>query len=215
MKFLSNVDLVWSWNIFTRNVVLATWVVLAVVLVVYLAGLVKLGPVPRLGRPGAGRWAVTAGAVALAVWLTSGLGGRRLGELEAFLPPADLAAMEGELHWDENDYESVLAKAQKSGRPVFIDFTGYTCTNCRWMEANMFTRQDVMIELARYERVRLYTDRPGEPYRGFQRMQEDLFRTVALPLYAAMSPEGRPIVFFSGLTRDPGEFIAFLRRGLD
>jgi thiol:disulfide interchange protein DsbD len=215
MKFLSNVDLVWGWNIFTRNVVLGTWVVLAVVLVVYLAGLVKLGPVPRLGRPGAGRWALTAGAVALAVWLTSGLGGRRLGELEAFLPPADLSAMEGELHWDENNWDEVLAAATASDDRIFIDFTGYTCTNCRWMEANMFTRPDVMRELARYKRVRLYTDRPGEPYRGYQTMQEQLFQTVALPLYAVMTPDGKPLVYFSGLTRDPAEFIAFLRAGLD
>jgi thiol:disulfide interchange protein len=214
MKFLSNVDLVWGWNIFTRNVVLATWVVLAVILVAYLAGLVKLGPVPKLPRPGVGRWALTAAAVALAVWLTSGLGGRRLGELEAFLPPADLASMSGELEWSENKYDEALAHARQTGQPLFIDFTGYTCTNCRWMEANMFTRPDVMRELARYTRARLYTDRPGEPYRGYQTMQQDLFKTVALPLYAVMTPEGKPVVFFSGLTRDPAEFIAFLRRGL-
>jgi thiol:disulfide interchange protein DsbD len=206
---------VWGWNIFTRNVVLATWVVLAVILVVYLAGVMKLGPVPRLGRPGAARWAVTAGAVALAVWLTSGLGGRRLGELEAFLPPADLAAMSDELHWEENDYEGALKKAATTGQRVFVDFTGYTCTNCRWMEANMFTKQEVKVELARYVRARLYTDRPGEPYRGFQLMQERIFGTVALPLYAVMTPEGDAVVYFSGLTRDPAEFLAFLRRGLD
>ena len=73
----------------------------------------------------------------------------------------------------------------------------------------------VMRELARYKRVRLYTDRPGEPYRGYQTMQERLFQTVALPLYAVMTPDGQPVVYFSGLTRDPAEFISFLRAGLD
>jgi thiol:disulfide interchange protein DsbD len=215
MKFLSNVDLVWGWNIFTRPVVLATWVVLTVVLVAYLAGMIKLGPVPRLKRPGLFRGLAVAAAIVLGVWLGSGLAGRRLGELEAFLPPADMAHLnEGsELPWITNDYDAVLAAAKKDDRPILIDFTGYTCTNCRWMEANMFPRPDVTRELARYVRARLYTDRPGEPYRGYQKMEETMFGTVALPLYAVMTPDGKPVVYFSGLTRDPAEFLAFLRKG--
>jgi len=217
MKFLSNADLVWGWGIFTREVVLATWVVLAVVLVVYLSGLVKLGPVPKLKRPGFGRMVAVAGAVVLGVWLGSGLAGRRLGELEAFLPPADYGnrTPHGELSWITNDWEAALAEARKTNRPILIDFTGYTCTNCRWMEANMFPRDDVSRELSRYVRVRLYTDRPGEPYAGYQRMEQTLFDTVALPYYAAMSPDGTPKVGFGGLTRDPNQFIRFLRAGLD
>jgi thiol:disulfide interchange protein DsbD len=216
MKFISNVDLVWGWNIFTRNVVLATWVALAVVLVAYLAGLVKLGPVPRLRRPGLGRGILTIAAATLAVWLATGLAGKRVGELEAFLPPADAAMLVkgGELPWPENDYDKALADARKTGQRLFIDFTGYTCVNCRLMETNMFPRPEIARELSRYARVRLYTDRPGEPYITFQKMEQTLFGTVALPLYAVMSSDGKPIVFFSGLTRNPEEFLAFLRRGL-
>ncbi len=116
MKFISNVDLVWGWNIFTRNVVVATWVVLSVVLVAYLAGWIRLGPVPRLKRPGIGRWGLTTAAAVLAIWLGTGLTGNRLGEIEAFLPPANLAAMaaHGELPWgdNENNYEKALAEAR-------------------------------------------------------------------------------------------------------
>jgi thiol:disulfide interchange protein DsbD len=217
MKFLSNADLVWGWQIFTREVVLGAWVILAIVLVVYLAGLVRLGPVPRLKRPGIGRMVAVAGAIVLGVWLGSGLAGRRLGELEAFLPPADYAARtpEGELTWIVNDWEAALKQAKETNLPIMIDFTGYTCTNCRWMEANMFPRDDVSRELARYVRVRLYTDRPGELYERFQKMEQDLFGTVALPYYAAMRPDGTPKVGFGGLTRDPNQFIRFLRAGLD
>jgi thiol:disulfide interchange protein DsbD len=89
MKFLSNVDLVWHWGIFTRNVVLASWIVIALLLVLYLAGLIPLGRAPRLPRPRGGRLLASAATLALAVWLGSGLAGRRLGELEAFLPPID------------------------------------------------------------------------------------------------------------------------------
>ena len=216
MKFLSNVDLVWGWNVLTRPVVLVTWVALAAVLTGYLAGVLRLGPIPRLGRPGAARMALTGLSAVLAVWLASGVSGRRLGELEAFLPPADLTERtpEGELPWIVNDFDAARREARERNQRILIDFTGYTCTNCRWMEANMFPRPDVSVELARYVRVRLYTDRRGPPYQGFQEMEQSLFGTVALPYYAVMTPDGRAVLGFGGLTRDPGLYIAFLRQGL-
>jgi len=217
MKFLSNADLVWGWRIFSREVVLVTWILIAVVLVVYLAGLIRLGGAPRLGRPRGARMIATAAAVLLGVWLATGLAGRRLGELEAFLPPADLAAAtpNGELPWILNDYDGALAEASRQGRPLLVDFTGYTCTNCRWMEANMFPAPEVTRELARYVRVRLYTDGRDETNRRFQKMEQDMFGTVALPYYAVIGPDGVPKVAFGGLTRDSAEFMAFLRRGLE
>jgi thiol:disulfide interchange protein len=217
MKFLSNADLVWNWNIFTRPVVLTSWVLLSIVLVVYLAGLVRLGPVPRLKRPGIGRMVAVAAAVALGIWLGTGLAGNRLGELEAFLPPADLAVLspKGELPWILNDYDKALAQAKQNNQRILIDFTGYTCTNCRWMEANMFPAPEISRELARYVRVRLYTDGRGEPYQSFQKMEQKLFGTVALPYYAVMSPDGTPIVGFGGLTRDQAQYQSFLRKGLE
>ena len=216
MKFLSNADLVWGWRIFSREVVLVTWIVIALVLVVYLAGFVRLGG-SRLGRPRGVRMIATAAAAVLGVWLASGLAGRRLGELEAFLPPADLAAAtpDGELPWVLNDYDGALAEASKQGRPLLVDFTGYTCTNCRWMEANMFPKPEVTRELARYVRVRLYTDGRDETNRRFQKMEQAMFGTVALPYYAVIGPDGVPKVAFGGLTRDSAEFMAFLRRGLE
>jgi thiol:disulfide interchange protein DsbD len=217
MKFLSNVDLVWHWGIFTRPVVLIVWTAIAIVLVLYLIGLIRLGHAPRLSRPGVARWTAIAAGVALGVWLASGLTGNRLGELEAFLPPADLAGMApgSELRWIINDYDQALADARQTGKPVLVDFTGYTCTNCRWMEANMFPRPDVSRELARYVRLRLYTDGQGEIYRRYQQLEQTTFGTVALPFYAVLKPDGTPVVTFGGLTRDPAEYVNFLRRGLE
>jgi thiol:disulfide interchange protein DsbD len=217
MKFLSNVDLVWHWGIFTRPVVLVVWTVIALVMVIYLVGLVRLGHAPRLSRPGVARWTAVAAGVVLGIWLASGLAGRRLGELEAFLPPADLAGMApgSELRWIINDYDAALAEAKQSGRPVLIDFTGYTCTNCRWMEANMFPRPDVSRELARYVRVRLYTDGQGELYQRYQQLEQTMFGTVALPYYAVLRSDGTPVVAFGGLTRDSAEYVNFLRKGLE
>ena len=149
------------------------------------------------------------------MWLGTGLAGHRLGELEAFLPPGELGGGEdGELPWIVNDYEGALAQATDGNQPILVDFTGYTCTNCRWMEANMFTQPEVSRELARYVRVRLYTDGRGEVYRRFQNLQRDTFGTVALPYYAILSPSGTPQVAFGGLTRDTQHFVSFLQRGL-
>jgi len=78
----------------------------------------------------------------------------------------------------------------------------------------MFPKPEVARELSRYVRVELYTDRPGEPYQGFQNMERDLFGTVALPYYAVFTPEGEPVVAFGGLTRDPNQYINFLKTGL-
>jgi thiol:disulfide interchange protein DsbD len=216
MKFISNVDLVWGWGIFTRDVVLGTWIVIAMTMAAYLAGLVRLGHAPKMGRPGPGRLAAAAAAVVLGIWLGTGVAGRRLGELEAFLPPADAAhlAQGGELSWIVNDFDGALKQAAAADQRILVDFTGYTCTNCRWMEANMFPRPDVAREMSRFVRVRLYTDGQGDQFERLQEMEEQMLGTVALPYYAVLTPDGQPIVAFGGLTRDADRFLRFLQRGL-
>lgn len=78
----------------------------------------------------------------------------------------------------------------------------------------MFTRPDVQRELRRYVLVRLYTDGSGEVYTRQQRLQQAKYQTVALPFYAVVEADGRPVTSFPGLTRDPAEFVGFLRQGL-
>jgi thiol:disulfide interchange protein DsbD len=80
------------------------------------------------------------------------------------------------------------------------------------MEANVFSRPDVSSELGQFVLSRLYTDGEGEMYERQQEFQEKKFGTVALPLYAVVSPDGTVRATFSGLTRNPAEFIAFLRK---
>jgi thiol:disulfide interchange protein DsbD len=201
MKFLSNADLVWSWGIFTRGVVLIAWILTAAALAAYLAR----------HRPGPARLAASLATVAFAVWLASGVTGRPLGELEAFLPPSTVHAASSELAWITNDLDAAIAQARASKRLVIIDFTGYTCTNCRWMEANMFPRAEVRAALDTFVRARLYTDGQGPVYEQQQRFQQERFKTVALPLYAIIDPDRRPIATFAGLTRDQGEFLRFLQ----
>jgi len=80
------------------------------------------------------------------------------------------------------------------------------------METNMFPKRAINDELEKFVRVRLFTDGEGEPYEGFQKMQEQRFGTVALPLYAIISPSDQVIATFEGLTRDENEFLAFLTK---
>jgi len=213
VKFVSNADLVLRWGIFTRDVVLIGWAALAVAGAVYL-GRNLPGQVRRRElRPLAlGQIAL---ALLVAVWLASGVRGRTLPQVEAFLPPAApgaLAASSDAPVWLLNDYAGAQAAARTSGKLVFVDFTGYTCTNCRWMEANIFGRPDVSTELGQFVLSRLYTDGEGDLYERQQAFQEKTFGTVALPLYAVLDADGKVRATFSGLTRSPADFIAFLRR---
>jgi thiol:disulfide interchange protein len=156
----------------------------------------------------------------IGLWLMTGLHGKPLGELEAFLPPppeslrtgvAATAASDG-LPWILNDYAQAVAAARRDGKRIFVDYTGYTCTNCRWMEVNMFPRADVRREMSKFVLVRLYTDGEGDVFQQQQRQQQEKYKTVALPYYAVESPDGSPVANFPGLTRDPAQFVGFLQR---
>ncbi len=219
MKFISNVDLVWKWNIFTREVVLAIWIAIGVILSFYLLGKFQLFHDSKPERIGAFRLLSAIVTLAISFYLLTGLFGAPLGGLAAFLPPQTAAARsffgsgKDEAVWIENDYEGALKKARAENKQVFIDFTGYTCTNCRWMEANIFTRPEVDAELKKFILVRLYTDGEGEVYEKQQAMEQEMFGTVALPYYAIMDAEGKAVATFPGLTRDVNEFVAFLQKG--
>jgi thiol:disulfide interchange protein DsbD len=219
LKFLSNADLVWKWGFFTRNVVLALWIAIGVTLSLYLLGKFQLWHDSRPERIGAFRLTSAVVALAASLFLLTGLFGANLGELESFLPPdldprssTKFFADPDELPWTLNDYDRALSQARSENKLVIVDFTGYTCTNCRWMEANIFPRPAVRAELAKFVRLRLYTDGQGEPYESQQQLEQDMFGTVALPFYAILDGTGKPVATFPGLTRNENEFVDFLKK---
>jgi thiol:disulfide interchange protein DsbD len=217
MKFISNVDLVWHWRIFTREVVLSVWLAIAVLAAVYLLGKFRLPHDSPLEQLGVMRMTAAMFFLAVGFYLFTGLMGASLGEIDAFLPPRTAGAftvMGGgahgqELTWNTN-LDTALEQARKDRRLVFIDFTGYTCTNCRWMEANIFTLPDVLTSLQKYVRVQLFTDGDGKQYEDNQKYQKERFGTVALPLYAILDAQGNKISTFPGMTRNAAEFLRFL-----
>ncbi|MEO8572651.1 MAG: cytochrome c biogenesis protein CcdA [Pyrinomonadaceae bacterium] len=230
MKFLSNVDLVWGaglnesgvlnyGKIFTRELVLIIWVVIGIAIVTYILGLFRFSHDSPVKKITPLRIMFAALFLGLCVYLTTGILGRKLGELESFLPPKNAKSMfnvlgnpNEELAWMTNDFQGALTRAKAENKKVFVDFTGYTCTNCRWMEANMFVLPEVRAEMEKFVLVSLYTDGEGDVYERQQQFQQDNFQTVALPFYAVFDAEGKPIATFPGLTRDPKQFIDFLNK---
>jgi thiol:disulfide interchange protein DsbD len=221
MKFISNVDLIWNWGIFTRSFVLAIWIAIGIILSIYLLGKFQLFHDTKPEKIGAIRLVSAILSLAISFYLLTGLFGAKLGELESFLPP-DLenssskvfGKSKDELAWIENDLDKALAKAKTENKRVFVDFTGYTCTNCRWMEANVFPKKDVETQMSKFVLARLYTDGEGAVYERQQQFQEKNFQTVALPFYVILEADGKTVSTFPGLTRNVPEFVDFLQKSL-
>ena len=219
VKFLSNADLVWQWGIISREIFIASWIAVFILCAVYLLGKIRLPHDTPLDSVGPIRLIVSIAFLAFGLFLFTGLSGAPLGELDAFFPPyssrGEITQIKGgeELAW-HSDFDKALEASKTSGNPVFVDFTGYACTNCRWMEANLFPEPEVRRILGRYVRLRLYTDGTGDVHARNRDLQQSRFGTVALPFYAIVSPANQVLGTFPGMTRDRDLFLRFLRSGL-
>ncbi len=227
LKFLSNVDLVYQWELLTRPVFITAWLAIGLVTAVYLLGWIRFPHETATEAVGALRVLFAIFFLAVSLYLFRGLFGFSLGELDAFLPPRDYGAVEmtimgpaggtpGPRHEEVwlDDLEQGLARARSENKPVFVDFTGYTCTNCRWMEANVFTLPEVQRLFQSYVLVRLYTDGSEPEHHRNRELEQQRFQTIALPFYALLSPQDEVIATFPGLTRNRQEFVDFLAAGL-
>ncbi|MCK6601925.1 MAG: thioredoxin family protein [Bacteroidetes bacterium] len=225
-KFFSNADLVYQWEILTRDRFLAVWAAISLASALYLFGVFRLAhEAEDTGGKSPVRILIGIFFLYLTFDFTAGIFGKRLGELDAFMPPQDYGrtqfvtggvsagnpetVKQGPV-WLSSLEEGKKASAQ-SGKPIFIDFTGYTCTNCRWMEQNIFTRPEISALLNDFVLVKLYTDGDGAVYEANQAFQEAKFGTVALPLYAVLTPEEKILGKFEGMTRNPAEYESFLK----
>ena len=229
LKFLSNADLVWGWGLLSRPLAIALTVVLF-----FLAGLYLLGKLPLKHEPdvqgiGTVRLLASVAFFGLSLYMLPGLLGAPLGRLDAYLPPrqgddvsllaavsartSDGGAAHEDFDWHE-DVEAAYAEGERAGKPVFIDFTGYTCTNCRDMEANVFPKPLVAERLRDdFVLLRLYTDDPARD-EELQRFQLQLTGTVALPTYAVVHPESRRLLAQHSGMASPRRFATFLEKGL-
>jgi thiol:disulfide interchange protein len=208
LKYLSSVDQVLQWNVLTRERFLAMWIVLFASAGLYLLGFLRLEGIKPDDRMGLGRLLCGMAFVAFAVTLAPGMSGGKLGELDAYVPLGG-----SNLSWMENQYREALDRARRESKLVLVDFTGYACTNCHWMKANMFTRPEIEAGMQKFVLVELFNDAGDATSDANQKLEVTRFNTVAEPFYAIMAPDESVVATFPGLTRDPAVFAAFLRKG--
>ncbi|MCW9712479.1 thioredoxin family protein [Aliifodinibius salicampi] len=208
VKFLSNADLVWQWGLISRPFAIAAWIAIFFVAGLYVLGVFSLSHDKKPEKIGAGRLMLSLPFILFSFYLIPGLLGASLGIWDSWLPPKQatdvsvvrtLAQQGGtgtnegeESQWSSN-YEASLTKAREENKPLFIDFTGYTCTNCRAMETNVFPLSSIQKRFAKMEQVRLYTDDGSEGPKN-QRFQFEITGTVALPTYVIIDPQTEEII---------------------
>jgi len=217
LKFLVSVDQVLQWGFLTRERFLAAWIVLFVMAGLYLLGFLRMEGISKDEPVGLGRLLVGMVLLIFSISLVPGMFGGKLGELDAYIPLAGgssgpSASGENALIWTKNQYRAALERARSERKLVLVNFTGYACTNCHWMKANMFTRPEIAGALRNFVLVELYTDGTDDASRVNQELQQAKFATIAIPYYAILDPDGNVVASFPGLTRNPAEYLAFLEK---
>ena len=216
VKFLSNADLVWQLDLLSRNTALLIWIGLLSLNVLYL---IWTGVRPKINKS-VFQWGFVALFAALVIVTSRGFNDHSLGSLiDALLPPPAKSHVESagfvseseskQLKWHDSLKDAQIA-AVSANKPIFLEFTGYTCVNCRWMEQNIFPRKAIHQQLAdNYILARLFTDGGKSASKNLQ-LQIDRFQTVALPYYVILSPQGEMQRVFSGISLKPTDFFNFL-----
>ena len=241
LKFLSVADMAYGWHILDREVFLSLWIVIFAMLGAYLVGWLKFQE-DEVGGPSKPMpvLCIMGGLIsfAFAVYMLPGLWGAPCKAVSAFAPPIstqDFNLNEHVVEAEFNDYESGLATARAQGKPVFLDFTGYGCVNCREMEATVWADPRVSEKLRNdYVLISLYVDDKTplkEPMtvtdeKGNQKtlrtvgakwsyLQSHKFGANAQPFYVALDPTtGKPLTGSRGHNKDVQAYIDFLNQGL-
>jgi thiol:disulfide interchange protein DsbD len=210
LKYLYSLDAVLQTGILTRERFLAAWVVLFAMAGFYLLGFVRLPGISRDAELGVVRLLIGTVFVVFGLSLVPGMFGTKLGEIEAYIPPPANGTGSGDLAWNENDLATAFAKAKAEGKTVLVNFTGYACTNCHWMKANMFTKPEIAGVMKNMVLVDLYTDGTDAASDANQKLEEDKFKTVAIPFYVLYDANQNVLATFPGLTRKAEEYLSFL-----
>lgn len=186
-KFLSIADQVYHWGLLDRDIYLAIWIVIFALLGLYLLGKLRLPHDSRLEYLGVPRLLLAMVTFVFVVYMIPGMWGAPLKALSGYLPPIsshdfDLVKISREnalssdqdldevpkyadfLHFPHGiqgyfDYQQALEAAKRQDKPLFIDFTGHGCVNCREMEARVWSDPRVLRRLKEdFVMVALYID---------------------------------------------------------
>ena len=214
LEYLAKLDQVMQWGFLTRGRFLAAWIVLFAMASLYLLGFLRLEGVKHDENMGLGRLLTGMLFLIFAVSLWPGMAGDKLGWIDAFVPmgAAESSVRSDGLVWMKDQYRESLDRARRENKLVFIDFTGYACTNCHWMRANLLALPEIAAVLKNFVLVALYTDGTDAASQANSKLQLEKFNTVAEPYYVILDPNENLVAKFEGLTHDPAQFLAFLNQ---
>jgi thiol:disulfide interchange protein DsbD len=238
LKFLSNVDLAYHWGFLKREIFLGIWLVIAVAAGLYLLGKIRFPHDSVVKKLSAPRIAFATLFFAFALYLIPGLNGANLKLLSGFPPPMFYSIFEtkSKCPHDINCFKDLnegLAYAKIVNKPVMVDFTGWSCVNCRKMEENVWIEPEILKLIdEKYVLVSLYVDDKtplpemeqkisectGKKIRTignkWSEYQTCTFQTNTQPYYVLMKQTGEILNTPVGYTPDAGEYKKFLEEGL-
>lgn len=257
MKFLSNVDLSYHWGILTREVFLAIWIVCFSMIGFYLLGKMKFAHDSDVKHISVPRIVFAIITFSFVIYMVPGLWGAPVKALSGILPPsyysentsyfsggANSGSGKDSLpegvdpeHCPHNlscfhNYDLALAYSKKQGKPLFVDFTGYNCANCRRMEDNVWPEPSVLNQLRNdYVVVSLYCDDKAELPENLKyttkegvkiktwgnkwsQLQIDRYGSNAQPLYVLLDSNEKMLTDSAyGTTKDVEVYAKYLKDG--
>lgn len=241
LKFLSVADLAYGWHILDREVFVSLWIVIFALLGIYLLGLISFPHDDEDHRKtSVSRFFMAVISLAFAMYMVPGLWGAPLRAISAFAPPmstqdwqagkgaTDQENTEGEIvRFD--DFDKGMAYAKLHNMPVFLDFNGYGCVNCRKMEAAVLSKPMVEEHMAKYVIISLIVDdktKLAEPIVVMENGKEKTLKTVgdkwsylqrseyganAQPYYIQLSSTGERLSDSYSYDEDIQKFLQWLK----
>jgi len=257
LKFFSIADQAYHWGLLDRDVNIAIWIVIFSLLGIYFLGKLRLSHDSVVEKTTVPRLLLATTVFSFVVYLIPGLFGAPLKALAGYLPPLythdfNLAAVDSEetyntlceepkysdfFHLPHGlqgyfDYKQALACARSQHKPLFIDFTGHGCTNCREMEAVVWSDPQVLERLKKdFVVVALYVDDKTElpktqwytskydnkEKKSIGKQNADLqitnLENNAQPFYVLVGEDERVLVWPYGYDKSVESFVDFLDKG--
>ncbi|PHI21355.1 hypothetical protein CEQ90_02860 [Lewinellaceae bacterium SD302] len=248
-KFLSTADLVGEWDFLKIELFYAIWILCFLGIAIYLFGLISFPHDSKNRKPGPLAFIFGAAAIAFAGYLVTGYNVNE--ELDTYHPlslMSGLAPPVGHSFLYPNDcpqgipcfkdLDEGLAYACENDKPVMLDFTGWSCTNCRDMEENVWSKDDIRNRLTEdFVLISLYVDDrselPEEEHQVVDRLdspgkkmtinkvgkkwhylEQSVYQKSTQPYYVLISPDGQTLNPPVSYTPDVGEYAQFLECGL-
>ena len=236
LKFLSVADLAYGWRILDRETFIALWIAIFGVMGLYLLGMFrfKSDGEPKSSGIGVMRFFLALVSLSFTAYLVPGLWGAPLKATSAFVPP--LYTQDFNLYGGEqveyDDFDEGMKAAAAQGKPVFIDFSGHGCVNCRKMEGavldeakvkKMISEDFVTIKLMVDDKTPLQQPMVvqengkqttlttvGDKWSYLQRHK---FNSNSQPYYVVLDQQGTLLSGPFAYNEDVDAFIAFLKRG--